>query len=407
MFNKRKLIKMVTSVNLINTLSTPLRTAANIITAQEKGGGLSHTRFVQDTATNLVPKATFARSKADLAENTFLELTESMLVYYCPILAGEKVFRRIYSKNLAKDEQKLVSTSAVDLLKQKNAKNKRLIPVKAAIALSAMLIPLTEFSLNYIKNCFTLKLFNQSNFDNIANLNKEKNENVAAQDKVKNSAIKNIKRAAFAFGACVLGSAIIAKRGANSKFLQNVSELILAPGSKLFKKDKKKADFANKYFSLDFADNEGKLALSKGQLTACVTIGGLGYFGAAKDRGKQNFLETLYRFPLVGLYVITGGELFDKGFRSILKRNNKCKELIGKDLEVPRFEELPAIAKKLSEKNGTKLEAEYKTLAKQKALITGVPFLFGLGFMGFFVAGVSNFFTKYRFNKDSQKNVSK
>lgn len=393
---------MVSNVNLINTLSTPLRVAANLITAQEKTSGLSHTRFVQDTATNLVPKATFARSKADLAENTFLELTESLLVYYAPILLGEKVFRKIYSENLSKNEQKQVSTTAVDLLKQNNPKNKKLIPVKAAIAMGCMFIPLAEFSLNFIKNLLTLKLFNQSDFNNIANLNKEKKEDEKFQNKMKTNATKNIQRAALAFGAFLLGSIIIAKKGVKSKFLQNISEFILAPGSKLFKNDKKKAAFTNKYFSLDFADNKGKLALSKGQLTSCVLIGGAGYFMAAKDRGKQNFLETLFRFPLVGFYVITGGELFDKGFKTILKKNNKCKELINNNLEVPKFEELPTLAKKLSQKNGTKLEAEYKKLVKQKTLITGVPFLFGLGFMGFFVAGISNLFTKYRFDKETK-----
>jgi len=390
---------MVTGINLINTLSTPLRVVSNLITAQEKTSGLSHTRFVQDTATNLVPKATFARSKSDLSENTFLEVTESLLVYYCPILFGENVFRKIYSKNLAQNEKKLVSTSAVDLLKQKNINNKKLMPVKAAIALSCMVIPLAEFSLNFVKNLLTLKLFKQADFDNIANLKKEKNENQIQQEKVKNSAVKHIKIAAGVFGACLAGSLLLAKKGGSSKILQSISELILAPGNKLFKNSTKKADFTNKYFSLDFADNNGKLALSKGQLTSCVLIGGAGYFGAAKDRGEQNYKETLYRFPLVGFYIITGGDLLERGFKSVLKKANKCKELIGKNLEVPKFEQLPELAKKLSAQKGTKIETEFKTLAKQKALITGVPFLFGLGFMGFFVAGASNMFTKYRFDK--------
>lgn len=390
---------MVTSINLINTLSTPLRVASNLISAQERTSGLSHTRFVQDTSTNLVPKATFARSKADLVENSFLEITESLLVYYAPILLGEKVFRKIYSKNLAQDEKKLVSTQAVDLLKQKNINNKKLMPVKAAIALSCLLIPLAEFSLNFVKNLLTLKVFKQADFDNIANLKKEKNETQLHQEKVKNSAFKNIKKAAGVFAASVVGSILLAKKGRNSKTLQSISELILAPGSKIFKNDKIKADFTNKYFSLDFADNKGKLALSKGQLTSCVLIGGAGYFGAAKDRGEQNYKETLYRFPLVGFYIITGGDLLERGFKLALKKANKCKDIIGKNLEVPKFEQLPELAKKLSVQKGTRIEAEFKTLARQKTMITGVPFLFGLGFMGFFVAGASNMFTKYRFNK--------
>lgn len=395
---------MVTNVNLINTLSTPLRVVSNLISSQEKTSGLSHTRFVQDTATNLVPKATFARSKADLAENSFLEITESLLVYYLPVLFGEKVFRKIYSNKLATGEKKNVSKTAVDLLKEKNIHNKKLMPIKAAIALSCMFIPLAEYSLNFVKNLLTLNVFKQSDFDNIANLKKDKNEDKKQQEKVKNSALKNIKMALGIFGACLAGSLLLAKKGANSKVLQSISELILAPGNKLFKNNKKRADFTNKYFSLDFADNNGKLALSKGQLTSCVLIGGAGYFGASKDRGEQNFKETLYRFPLVGFYIITGGELFDKGFKKLLSKMGKCKDLIKKDengklLDVDKFEQLSDLAKKLSVQRGTKIEAEFKTLAKQKALITGVPFLFGLGFMGFFVAGASNMFTKYRFSK--------
>ena len=398
---------MVTSVNLINTLSTPLRIASNLIAGQEKTSGLAHTRFVQDTVTNLGPKATFARSKADLAENTFLELTESVLVYYCPVILGEKLFRKIYSKGLSKEQQKNISTSAKDLLKKPNVNNKKLMPVKAAIALGGLMIPFIEYSLNYTKNLMTLKVFKQGNFDNIANLNKDKFEQKSKQEQVKSSAIKHLKIAAGLCGAALLGSAVLAKKGGNSKTLQNISEFILAPGSKLFKKDTKKAEFFDKYCSIDFDNNNGKLALSKGQITACVLIGGAGYFGAAKDRGKQNYLETLYRYPLVGFYVITGGELLDKGFKKILKKAGKCKDMIDEKLNVPKMEDLPKLAEKLSKQKNTNLQSEYKSLVKQKTLITGVPFLFGLGFMGFFVAGASNLFTKYRFNKDKcKKNIN-
>ena len=48
--------------------------------------------------------------------------------------------------------------------------------------------------------------------------------------------------------------------------------------------------------------------MSHGQLTSCVLLGGLGYFGAAKDRGKQNLLEVASTFPLVGSYIICGNE---------------------------------------------------------------------------------------------------
>ena len=181
--------------------------------------------------------------------------------------------------------------------------------------------------------------------------------------------------------------------------MQNISELIVAPGSKLFKNNQKKADFVNKYFSLDFADNNGKLALSKGQLTSCVLVGGAGYFGASKDRGKQNFLETLFRFPLVGFYIICGNELLEKGFRKLLYKNGKCRELINDKFEVPALKDLKDIALK----KGGNYDEVYKRLLKQKVLIAGVPLLFGIGVMGFFIAGSSNLFTKFRYNREQNK----
>lgn len=379
------------------SIGTGLKVASKIIGIQEGGAGLSNIRFIQDSATGLVPKAVFARSKADLGENTFLELSESVLVYYFPTILGEGIFRKLYSKKLPADLKKQIATPAVDLLKANNPSvNKKLLPVKAALALSAFAIPLVEYTLNYFKNLMTLKVFKQSDFENIANLNKKKSENTEQATKVENSAKKHIKLAAGIYSACLALSALLIKKGENSKSLQNISEIILAPGTKFFKDNKKKADFFNKYFSLDFADNNGKLALSRGQLTSCVLVGGAGYFGASKDRGKQNFLETLFRYPLVGFYIICGNELLEKGFRKFLYKNGKCKELINDKLEVPNLKDLRSIA----EKHGGDVDAMYKKLLKQKVLIAGLPLLFGIGVMGFFIAGTSNLFTKFRYNID-------
>lgn len=389
------------SINLINTLSQPLRAAAKFVNHNEQASGLSTSRFIQDTGTCLVPKATFARSKADLAENTFLELLESAVVYFLPAIIGENLSRKIFSKNLDINAKQLVAVSAEKLMSQKNALNKNVLPVKAAIALSALFMPLAVFTLNYFKNLMTLNVFKSGDFENIANL-ENKREDKSLQNRVRKSAHKNILKAALTFITSLGLGILISKKGANSKMLQNVSEAILAPGSKFFGKNKKAKDFFNKYFSLDFASQDGKLVLSKGQLTSCVLIGGAGYFGASKDRGKQNFLETLFRYPVVGFYVITGSELFEKGFKKLLKKAGKCKETINKDLEVPGFDKLGKLAKDLADKNKTSVEAEFKKLAKQKVLISGVPFLFSIGVMGFFVAGISNLFTRYRYNKDKK-----
>ena len=77
------------------------------------------------------------------------------------------------------------------------------MPVKAALALSGFLIPLVEFTLNYIKNLMTLKMFKQADFENIANLKNDKTENSEQAKKVKDSAIKNIKLAGMIYGGCL------------------------------------------------------------------------------------------------------------------------------------------------------------------------------------------------------------
>lgn len=393
----------VNDTNLINTLPKSIKPAARFVRHQEQASGLSTSRFIQDVTTCLIPKAVFSRSLADLTENTFLETSEETLIYFIPTILGERVARKVFSRGLDKNLKKEVATTGVELL-EKNAKNnKKILPVKAAIALAAMAIPLTEFSLNYVKNLMTLKIFKKSDFKNIASL-ENNNEDVKHQQKVKKSAKKHIGIAAGLYAGCLGLATLLATRGKNSKILQNISEFIVAPGNKLFKKSTKLKNFVNKYMCMDFNNQNGKLCLSKGQLTTCVLVGGVGYFGASADRGKENLKETATRFPLVALYVITGSELVEKGFRKLLHRFGKCKDLIGENLQVPKFEELEKLAQKLSKERKTTKESEYKSLVKQKVLISGLPYIFSIGVMGFFVAGMTTYFTKKRYQNAQKQN---
>ncbi len=386
---------------LINTLPKSLRPVAKFIRHKDQASGLSTTRFIQDVTTCLIPKVVFSRSLADLTENTFLETSEEALIYFVPTILGEKVARKVFSQGLNNDLKKEVATTGVELLEKGGKNNNKVIPVKAAIALAAMAIPLTEFSLNYIKNLMTLKLFNKSDFKNIASLENTEEDN-KHHEKVKRSAQGHIGLAAGIYAGCLGLAGLLATKGKNSKFLQNISEFIVAPGTKLFKKSPKAKKFFNKYTNMDFNNQNGRLVLSKGQLTTCVLVGGAGYFGASADRGKENFKETATRFPLVALYVITGSELVEKGFRKMLYKMGKCKDLFDKNANVPDFDKLKDIAEKLAKERKTSIEHEYKSLVKQKALIFGLPYLFSIGVMGFFVAGMTNYFTRKRYENAKQ-----
>ncbi len=393
------------------TFSPFLRTINKFVAFQE--GGLEASRFIQDTTTNLAPKALFARSRADLAETSFLELAESFLVYFGPKILGENVFRKLYSKKLPEILKDKVAQPAVEILQDKVMKSedaKKLLSVKSAISLSGLAIPLTEYSLNYIKNLLTLKMFKKADFNNIAALDKadpnRNKENDTKQEKVKRNAKRNIATAGSILAGLIGLSLLIVKKQGSSKILNHISEAVLAPGTKFFPDNAKKANFFNKYFGLDFANKNGKLSISHGQLTSCVVAGAFGYLGAAKDRGKQNFLEVLFRYPLVGFYVITGSELFEKGFTKLLKNKGKCAELFSEGIEkIPAFKQLPDMAEKIADSTKGNAEGIYKNLCKQKAIVTMVPFVFSMLVMGLFVAGMSRLFTQFRYDKDKKQNL--
>ena len=65
------------SKDLLDNLPPKNRFLAKVIEMKEGDSGLSHSRFAQATATNWLPKAIFARSFADLAEISFLEIFDS------------------------------------------------------------------------------------------------------------------------------------------------------------------------------------------------------------------------------------------------------------------------------------------------------------------------------------------
>ena len=393
---------------VINSLPTYLRPAGKFVRHQEQAAGLSTSRFVQDVTTSLLPKVVFARSKADLTETSFLEISEEMLIYFAPAILGERIARKIFSKKLSDNLKKDVATVGTEIIEKSKtnplmkSKGKEVLPIKAAIALAAMAIPLTEFCLNYIKNLMTLKVFKKSDFKNIASL-EHNEEDIEHQKKVEKSAKKHITLAASIYAGCLALAGLVATKGKNSEILQKISKFVVAPGSSLFEKKPKLKNFFNKYFSMDFNNQDGKLVLSKGQLTMSVLIGGMGYFGASADRGKENFKETATRFPIVAFYVITGSELVEKGFKKLLHRFGKCKDMIDKDLKVPKFSELEDLAETLAKKRGTTPQEELTKLTKQKVMISGLPYLFALGVMGFFVAGMTNYSTRKRYENAKKR----
>lgn len=395
------------------TIPASTRVLDGFIKSQEN---LSSTRFIQDTTTNWLPKAALSRSKADFCEFSLLEFAESGLFYFAAPILGEHLYRKglfksIQPKNLQPTIMENLPKSAAEIKSsglQAAAKN-RLISTKAGIVLACLAVPVAEYALSFAKNLFTLKVFHLSDFNNVANLNKEQKEDLSQQKKVETHAKHELKKAGILSAAGLGLGMLLAAKGHKSNLSLKFSEALLEPGEHISKglhklgiKSKGTDNFLKEYLKLDFDNQNGQLALSKGQLALTSITGLFGYSEAAKDRGKLDFYEVWTRVPLVVLYTIFGSALFDAGFKKLLLKSGKYPELIKKNkdgfIKVPSREELPEIAKNLALKNRTNQEAELKKLIKQKSVIIGVPYLFSLLAMGFSLTAITRVWTKYRYN---------
>lgn len=400
------------------TIPASSRVLDGFIKSQEN---LSSTRFIQDTTTNWLPKAALSRSKADFWEFSLLEFAESGLFYFAAPVLGEHLYRKglfksIQPKNL-KDtvlENLPRSTAEIKNSALDAAAKKHLVSTKAGIVLACLAVPVAEYALSFAKNLFTLKVFHLSDFNNVANLNKEKKEDLNQQNKVETHSKKELKKAGILSAAGLGAGMLLAAKGHKSEAALKFSEVLLEPGEYISKglhkagvNSKKTDNFLKEYMKLDFDNQNGKLALSKGQLALTCITGLFGYSEAAKDRGKLDFYEVWTRVPLVVLYTIFGSALFDAGFKKLLLKTGKYPELIKKSkdgsINVPTRNELPEIAKNLALRNKTSPEAELKTLIKQKSVITGVPYLFSLLAMGFSLSAITRLWTKYRYNHQQDK----
>lgn len=424
---------------LIKNMSKSLSPAKIFIKSQES---LSATRAIQDTVTNWLPKAVFARSVADFGDMSFLEGVEDFVFYFMAPLLGEQVFRKIYPKlapkHLSNKLNELIPKSAEQLLKDKKLleteAGKRIIPLKAGMILGCVAIPAAEYGLSFAKNLFTLKVFKKSDFNSIANLEQNK-ESKQQQENLKKHSKKHLIGSGIVAAAGLGIGTVFATVGHKSEAIQKISKAILTPYEpviKFFNKIKskpltlKQENYIKGLINLDFGTKElekenpitkkiekvVKLKLGTGMLGLTAITGFFGYREAAKDRGKLDVYEVCTRVPIVVLYTIFGSSLFDHAFKSILHNKGKYKDLIKKDENnaldpVPTFKELPELAKKIAHERKTNPQIEFDRLVKEKAVITAIPYGFSLVVLGFALAGITRFWTQYRFNHSQKSEANK
>lgn len=397
-------------------IKCPTNLAENFVKTQED---LKITRFIQCEITNLTPKAVFARSVADISEQTFLELTEASLFFFAPAIFGKffkNAFAKLHPKEIRENLSKHLVKNTDELLKNRSDVSKRALAVRAGIVIACAIIPAGEFALSFAKNLFTLKVFKKSDFNNIANLNKEQKEDEAHQKKVEQSAYSHFKELGVLSLAGIISGIALAKHGHKSEFLQKFSSIILQPGVYIANKlekiglcGEKTKKFFKRYITFDFDTSNGSLGLSKGQLFASMVTGFFGYSAAAQDRGKLDQLEVWTRVPIVIFYTVFGSQIFEHIFKNILHKKNKYSQLIKKEgdefAQLPSLKEIEKIAADEATKNKTAAQTEYAKIVKQKAYILGVPYAFTIVFFGFLLAGITRFWTQYRY--DNAKKAEK
>ncbi len=233
---------------------------------------LSSTRFIQGTLTNWFPKAVLSRSFIDFSEFTFLEFLESGIFYFAAPFFGEHLFRKGLFKKVQpkKVRDNVVKNLALGVEKIKNSKldktlKNRLITTKGGLLLACITVPALEYALGFAKNLFTLKVFKVSDFNNVANLNKNKTENNEQQQRVEKHSKSVLLKTGLLSAAGVGSGLVLARFGHNSKTARKFSEILLEPGEQISKllhkigwKSAKTDDFLKDYLKLDFVNNNAK-----------------------------------------------------------------------------------------------------------------------------------------------------
>lgn len=475
------------------------RKFSNFVTLDESVLGASAILFLQDTLAVWLPKMTAMRSWAEAVETTFLEFVESALFYFSAPILGQHVFSKIIRSSLLdnKDsrtahhvERNHIAQSLGELNKKINLDKlanelktglgntnvgrhaKKVIALKAGTVVATLSAMMLEYTLSFAKNLITLKFFNTGDFNHVADLkdpNAQKTpEQLAADERTEKKAIRRLWQGgalAAGFFAAGLG---LARGATRSKTLFNFSRRLLKtfdfnynqvfarvkrPLGKRLKNFFSKAKTAPQYV-LDKVTKQPKLitkfGLTKGQKIAIITLGGIGYLDASRNR--LEVYENLFRvWGVVMPYLMFGKEFLTERLRRLLhgevRLPNALNFLQPGDKTIAKFREIyqwdsklnhgkgggrylsvDEIAQKAIEKAGLSAEfvkqatpqqvrswvnsdnpqlrkasQEFKRLMGPKNTSFGAPLAFGIFGVGLAVAWLNRFWTAYRYKQQQQK----
>src|SRR5262249_42155317 len=149
------------------------RALGYFIEGKEGANGRSHMTCVQDTLVALLPRALISRSQAEGFEVGFLEVLESLLIYYSVPMLGGPLFKKIIGRMRCTDFQVKAVTRPLEELEHLPAgQMKHLLPAKGALIISALTLTGIggEYLINYSKNLMTAHYFKKDKFSDTVNL---------------------------------------------------------------------------------------------------------------------------------------------------------------------------------------------------------------------------------------------
>lgn len=482
------------------------RKFSNFVALDESVLGASAILFLQDTLAVWLPKMTAMRSVAEAVETTFLEFVESALFYFSAPILGQHVFSKLVKKwgvpdndnpkapdylrrykigdSLGKINEKVnLDKLSKELnhgvgITKAGTLAKKAIGLKAGTVIATMSALALEYTLSFAKNLITLKFFNTGDFNEVANLKDgevvHKSEKQIASDKaIEAKSIKRLWQGALAAAGLFAAGLGVARGATKSKTIFNFSRNLLKTfdfkyhtvfarkGQGLgktikswFSKTKPETEYIKDEYNRALPKLTTKFGLTKGQKIAIITLGGIGYLDAS--RNKLEIYENLFRvWGVVMPYLMFGKEFLTERLRRILhgevklpkilsplqpsqetiakfrqiykwnpdanngkgageylSMNDIVKKSLAKSPELAKEYENtadPLLIRSWANSNNPemrKVGQEFRRLMGPKKVSFAAPLFFGIFGVGLTVAWLNRFWTAYRYNKQQQDKLA-
>jgi hypothetical protein len=389
------------AATLIKELPPMQRGIGKLLMMKEGQYGRSHMTCLQDTLVALVPKAMISRSKTELSEVGFLEVLESLLIYYSVPLIGGKAFNKLFGALLPKEDRGLLTKTIKEIPK---TKLRSVLPAKAGIIITALTLTGIggEYIINYARNLMTAQVFKKDKFSDVVNLSKG-----TIKTGEKSSVVEKSRHRIYqVLGIC--GGLLTA------------SMLGARYGPKIMSDGFVKGPLKSMVRFFDFQFHNGSYGLTKNQMGTYMALSVPAYLDSARDKLEtwesatrlgivlpyllwgQDWIESLIRekFPL-----ITRDAGSENGANRVLSLEELAQEATERALEKKRlcetaFQELPAALKADVLQDAAK---EFQAPLRAKALHVGIPLAVGVLGTGIGIGLLNRYFTKYRFEQQNKE----